>query len=815
MTSSSLPHPCSPPDLDDKARRDLGWNDVLGLLASHCAGDVARGELLALRPFGTLGEARRRCALVRETLGLTLQGARLPVASVAPLDDALDRLRKRGPIGGDQLVAFERVFRGARLLREHLAHRRGETETLRADLVTPRALDAVEIALARKLDPDGSPVDAASPELARARSRASDTRRQLQVELNRLMRRYASALQGQYFDERDGRYVLPVRSDTEARPRGFVLDASASGSTLYIEPEELHELGNRLRLAEVEVLRIEAEILAELSMRVADVLPDAETAIASCVLADQLQAVASWAVLTHSVVVEPTEAPEISLVGARHPQLLAGAHDVVANDIAIRAEQVLVLSGPNAGGKTVNLKLLGLFAWMVRAGLPLPTDARSRVGWFDRVVTDIGDGQSLSTSLSTFSAHVTNVARCLDATHRGTLVLLDELAGGTDPDQGAALAVALLEEFRTRGAAVVVTTHYERLKALGGGTSDDYVNASVGFDPARMQPTFVLTMGVPGTSAAFDVAQRFGIDEGIVSRARALVPQEITRRQELTAQVEDERNRLRLARERAEAEAAELERKTAAVDRRLEALEKRQRAEVDRDVAALRQEVKVARDKLRDATRVISRGRKNADLEQAEGWINDVARDVAIGGKLARLAPPSDARPSSPSPSSPPAPGSKVWIRSLGALGEVVSVVEKGKQKGKLQVQLGVMKLTVGLQDVELRAGGSPPRRGSRPRNAREESTLELRSSAPLRHPGNSLELIGLRVEPALERLDVFVDQLLRGNERVGFVVHGHGTGALRSAVRGHLSEHSAIRRVEAAGPDEGGDALTVFTFDD
>lgn len=790
-----------------KARRDLGWDALLQNLSRHCAGDWAKERLQATLPFEQPARATRHAALVREALGLHHSGAALPVASVEPLHGDLDRLEKGAVVDGAALRLLASNLRAARSLRQHLNAHRGGTTMLRDELRTATELDALESELERALEPDGQVRDDATPALRQARDLIRDIRATLKQRLQRLLARHAGVLQGQYFAERDGRYVLPVRSDAEARPAGYVLDSSGSGSTLYIEPEELHGLGNDLRVAQASAERLAAAVLAELSRLASVHVAEVRAAAEACVRADVLGATATWAASTGCVVVRVVEEPVLVLHQARHPLLLGAGNAVVANDFSIRAGQVLVLSGPNAGGKTVNLKLAGLIAWMVRAGLPLPVDQSSTVGWFSDVVTDIGDDQSLSMSLSTFSAHMVNVARCLRSAKRGALVLLDELASGTDPAQGAPLALALLEEFRERDAAVVVTTHYTQLTSRAEPGDDSFVNASVGFDERTMQPTFTLTLGIPGTSAAFAVAERFGIESKVVQRAKQLMPTELRERQELTAHLESERAQLRAAREDAENRSAEFSRKTEALERAIEKAKQQQRAELERDVATLKTEVRNARENLRQAARVVSTAARSATnkdvLKQAEDLVNSAAHEVSIGGKLGQFVATAETPLPVPTPEELTA-GLKVRIPHLNAEGVVVCVLPRGQ----VQVNAGAMRLTLRAEQLALPTQHKPPTPAVK---ALPKQSLSVASAPPLRSSHNTLELIGVRVEPALERLDAFIDQLLHQSEPAGFVVHGHGTGALRSAVREHLRLSSYVIRAEAAPPDDGGDALTVF----
>ena len=340
--------------------------------------------------------------------------------------------------------------------------------------------------------------------------------------------RFSPYLQDSYYTQREDRYVLPVRTDGKGFVRGIVHGTSQSAATLFIEPEEIVDLNNRMKLAEAEV----GDEGAASSPSSGWVAEEADAFTQSTDAAETLDVIAAAARMADDTVsAEPIidDAPRIGLLHARHPLMLLADRRCVANDVTVAAGTTLLVSGPNAGGKTVALKTVGLAALMARAGLHLTAESGSVIGWFTSVVTDIGDAQNLEKDLSTFSGHMVNLRDLLATAGAGTLVLIDEIAVGTDPDQGAALAQAVLEALAARGVTCLVTTHYERLKALGA-SDPRFANASVGFDLDRLEPTFKLHLGSPGSSGALAVAKRMGIATPVVERARELLGRRHARR---------------------------------------------------------------------------------------------------------------------------------------------------------------------------------------------------------------------------------------------------------------------------------------------
>ena len=394
---------------------DLEWPLLLEAFAARTVSALGRREALALVPAAAREQAQLRQRTLGELLELALVDARLPVGDVTDVTETLERVRRSGVASGHELASVGRVLRVALgLMRFGDTHREGAPTVARV-LAVEAGLGQVSASLARAISDDGQVLDQASPALAEARGAVRSLRRRVQTRIQELISRYKDVLQDGYFAERDGRYVLPVRSDAEYRLDGFVLGSSASGATLYVEPKEIASLGHELRLAEVRAEREEAVVLAQLSGALSPWVDAALAAQDVCALADLLAAITSLAKDIEARVVPLDAEAVIDLRAVRHPLLAAAGVQVIENDLRLQGGRGLVVSGPNAGGKTVLLKSLGLMALMQATGLPLPVAPGTRVGFFTRVLADIGDDQSLSRSLSTFSGHVERVCAFLSA----------------------------------------------------------------------------------------------------------------------------------------------------------------------------------------------------------------------------------------------------------------------------------------------------------------------------------------------------------------------------------------------------------------
>jgi DNA mismatch repair protein MutS2 len=806
-----------------KTARELDWPRLLERVAAFCQSGVGAESIRALSPEPSFEAGSARMLRTREAI-LLQAVAPIPAARIEDQGVALEQVARGSGLDASELRALGITLELSERLRAYLERHGAAAPAVAEWLRTAPALAKLEALIRRSIGPDGAILDSASSSLERARKRSLELRHDLRQRLTGLMGRMGEAMQGQYVAERDGRYVLPVRADAPFRVDGLVLGSSASGSTLYVEPRETHELGNRVQLAEAEARAEEARVLSELNAAVSEQLEAVRVAQKACIEADCLRALALYAKQADAIAFEPRAEPRLELKRMRHPLLIEDGAKVIANDLSLAQASGLILSGPNAGGKTVALECFGLAAWMVRSGLPIPAAPGSIVGWFDPVFTDIGDNQSLMHSLSTFSAHVTHVSACLEQAGVGTLVLVDELTSGTDPEEGSALACAIVEALVARGAAVCVTTHYERLKALAA-SHPRLSNAAVGFDRERLLPTFSIEHGIPGASSALLVARRYGIEPDIINRAEALLPHGLTDQRALERELDEQR-----ARWQAAADEAEAERRTAADLRRELDKERRralseERGVLTRETQAVLDEVRQARVRLRQAeAKVKGLELGPGSVSETRRAVNEAAEFVAIGGKLRKAAAALDP---APVPSlarlawDDLAPGARVTLNSLGASGHVVAK----PRRDQVTVAVGSMKTTVSIDALSLlpgNAGAASPASAAgkstnkKPRDRGAGSGSELAASrpeggTPQRTSVNTIGLIGQRVEAALEQLDVAIDKLVQSGEHVAFVLHGHGTGALKNAVREHVRRHPNVVRAEPAERDDGGDALTLL----
>ena len=809
MSERAFSHP-----LAQGAAADLEWPRLLNALAERCA-SVAGSMLARDLEFAAHPTERTRVeGLHREAVELLRRGAPLPVGDVPPVHAALERLRAGAVLDGGELRSFGRLLADARVLRRFLGAHSGPAPLLLQAYGTDPTLDRVADGLADAFDADGTLSDRASPRLAQLRADYKGSRERLLNRLHDSIAKHSAIVQDSFVTEREGRFVVPVRADAHERFQGIVHGTSSSGATLFVEPRSVVPLGNRLKVLEGEV-EVEIQVvLATLTERLSDVLTSLLGAVRALAEADLRAAVAR---LSADLLLEfpcISDAAQLNLKRARHPLLVLRQRAVVPSDLVISAGSALVVSGPNAGGKTVALKTMGLAVLMVRAGLPIAADPESEVGLFDRVLTDIGDQQNLQNDLSTFSAHVKNLVAILDEAHGRTLVLLDEVAGGTDPKEGEALAAGLLDSLCLRGAAVVVTTHYEGLKILALG-DPRFANASVGFDFTTMTPTFRVALGIPGRSSALAVAARFGMPSSVIARAERFLSTEEVAFETLVEKLQRERAAVDMAKEALDEKLAAIDAERTELRRAIDDAKARDRAALEKELEDFRQRLRAAKEELRHGRERAKH--KGADGErEAERLFDSLSHKVSIGGDLGRLPDERTENEADRWQNGAAAfqahKGQRVYVSRLRADAEVLEVLPSGQ----VRVVAGAMKLVVDASDL------GPPRTtqagaaGLRPMLKSHQRNVRAANAAPsvvVRTKENTCDLRGLRTDEAQSFAASFLDRAMTRGDHAVFLLHGHGTGALKEALRKEFSRETSVHSVRPGDQAEGGDAFTVVIF--
>ncbi len=785
-------------DLFEKSIQTLELPRVLELLAAQAATEEGKDRCRALRPFTDPDDVAR---LQRETSAacamIVLKGTP-PLSGIRPVAASLQRADMGGALNTRELLDIAALLRCARSAKEYAAGDREKSciDHLFASLQANRFL---EDKITGSILSEEEIADAASPELA-------DIRRHIRASASKvrdILQRLISSSQSKYLQEsiitmRSGRYVVPVKSEYKNEVPGLVHDVSGSGGTFFIEPMAVVKTNNELRelqsREEKEIDRILRELSAECAAHKEDIAQDYDLLI----LIDCIFARARLSGTLRCS--EPRLSKKgITLRKARHP--LLDPKKAVANDLYLGGDfDTLVVTGPNTGGKTVTLKTIGLLTLMAQCGLHIPVDDDSSVVVFDHVLADIGDEQSIAQSLSTFSSHMVNIVGILAECGPGSLILFDELGAGTDPVEGAALAAAIIESARERGALVCATTHYAELKVYAM-TTKGVENASCEFDVETLAPTYRLLIGVPGKSNAFAISRRLGLPQAIIDKAAERIDAENVRFEDVLTQLDRQRQQMEREKDEARRLRREMEESAKTAREYRERLEKEKAKAVEKAQAEARVILQEARDtadrvfaELNDMRR---RQEKEADwLEQNQrrsGLLHQLNEaEDALGGREEVPAPP---------PTRPAQAGDTVELVKMGTRASVIAV----NKDGSLQLQAGILKITAKQEEVRVveDAGGG---------GKKQAAQIAQRAEHKLRALGASpeVDLRGMMTDEAILALDRFLDSAVMGRLETVTVIHGKGTGAVRKAVREHLKRSKYVKSFRPGRYGEGEDGVTV-----
>jgi DNA mismatch repair protein MutS2 len=806
--------------MDSKTFTVLEYPKILARLADHCdfsgSADLAR----LLTPTPDFIEACTRLAETSEARKI-LVTSDLSIGGAHDIREQVDLAMHGGVLDPKELLDVQSTLVSMRNLRRFFdKHSEASPHLAEIACRLPAPAGLIE-AIARCITDNAEVADSASPRLY-------DLRRQVRIAHDRLMTRLqryltdastASKLQDSVITQRDGRYVIPLRAEFKGQVKAIVHDSSSTGATLFVEPLAVVELNNTFREAQIAERDEVRRVLAELSAHVGELAGEIVPGVAALAELDLAFAKAKYAEEIHgaepvlhkldnrratmdngksSIVDRPSS---IHLIHARHP--LLDPATVVPTDIdPLPGTFAVVITGPNTGGKTVTLKTVGLLAVMAQSGLHIPAQSGSELPCFAAIYADIGDEQSIEQSLSTFSGHVTNIVHILKKADKRSLVILDELGAGTDPQEGAALARAILSNLLSQGITTFVATHYPELKTFAH-TTPGVVNASLEFNVQTLRPTYKLTLGLPGRSNALAIAQRLGIPQEIIEAARSEINPDDLRADKLIGDIHRQRKiafKESEKAERARSEARRLERDLA---ERLEKIgEERQkvleqaRAEGELEIEVLKTQLKMLKDELKKAHQPLD------VVQTIEEKIEVVEEQVQrpVQRKTQNVKPVGTLKP-----------GDKVVLRSLGTEGIISSI-----DGDEAEVQAGTLRLRVKVEELKRKIenfddGSStldhrqPSRTGIEP-----STTVHRPSSLHTASPGMELDLRGQRAEDALDMLDRYLEKAYMAGLPFVRIIHGKGTGKLRQEVRAALRVHPQVASFEEGGDKEGGEGVTV-----
>lgn len=789
--------------MNHKITETLEFARIKGMLAHYLVSAAGHHELERMVPQGDYDRVQQY--LTETTDGadiLRLEGG-IPIPKLADIQPQMKRLKIGANLNGTELTQVTKVLQTSMSVKNFFDELREKKIKLRVlDQLVDRLVTIPSITqrLVRSVDPDGRLNDEASSKLHGIRQLIVKT----EGEIHQQMERYTRGKGAKYLSEpvvtiRNDRYVVPALARYRNKLGGVVHDQSASGQTLYIEPAGVVEYNNRLRQAQIEERQEMLRILAELSALIAPYRHDIQN---NERVLGKLDFINAKAALAHDMKASlPLLSREnhVNLRRARHP--LIDPKKVVPNDIKIGEDyQAIVITGPNTGGKTITLKTLGLIQLMGQSGLFIPAEEGSTIGVFDNIFADIGDEQSLEQNLSTFSGHMDNVKAILDQITDRSLVLLDELGAGTDPKEGAALAMAILDQIGSKGSTVVITTHYPELKVYGYDRAKT-INASMEFDTETLQPTYRLMLGIPGRSNGIEIAQRLGIDAAVIDEARSLVSDDSQDLNKMIGDLVAQRKAAREENERLTKLVADNERTQKELDEKLTRFNEQRDKLFDQARSKANHQVSMAKRKansiihhLRQLEMQQGANVKENQLIDAQGALNALHQEdprLKHNSVLKRAKAKHDLHK-----------GDAVMVKSYGQYGELLD--KRGNHKW--EVQIGILKMEIDERDLEKVDKKSLPKE-------KETRRFSAVHTTQTRHTSARLDLRGHRYEQAMSELSDFIDHALLNNLSSVTIIHGKGTGALRKGTQQYLQSNPRVKSFSYAAPNNGGDGATIVNL--
>jgi DNA mismatch repair protein MutS2 len=821
--------------MDSKTLSVLEYPKILARLADFCDFSASADLARSLQPTPDFEEACVRLAETSEARAL-LVTSDLTIGGAHDIREQVDLAKHGGVLDPKELLDVLATLTSMRELRRFFG-KHAEASPHLADIACrlPAPAGVIE-SISRCISDNGEVADSASPKLY-------DLRRQVRVAHDRLMSRLqrfltdsstASKLQDSVITQRDGRYVIPLRAEFKGQMKAIIHDQSSTGATLFVEPLAVVELNNAFREAQIaerdEVRRVLAELSALVGELAGEIVPgvaalaELDLAFAKAKYADEIKStepiLKPWPKAKRQrpdnaeVPLPTADLLTVSLLHARHP--LLDPETVVPISIdAASGTFALVITGPNTGGKTVTLKTVGLLAVMAQSGLHIPAQSGSELPCFQSIYADIGDEQSIEQSLSTFSGHITNIVHILKKADKRSLVILDELGAGTDPQEGAALARAILSSLLRQGITTFVATHYPELKTFAH-TTPGVVNASLEFNVQTLRPTYKLTIGLPGRSNALAIAQRLGLPQEIIEAAKSEINPADLRADKLIGDIHRQRKIAFKESEKAEKARSEARRLEHDLAERLEKIEEERQKVLEQARAEGELEVEVLKAQLKSLKNELKKARQPLDAvkeieEKVEAFEEEVQKPVKRRtSHVGRSTLHVEGRTSH----EPLKVGEKVLLKRLGNEGTILSLDEE-----EAEIQAGPLRMRVPLEELKRKqeaVEGEPPeasvQRSTRERPASPQSSIENRNSsiALSPSPGIELDLRGQRAEDALEMLDRYLEKASMAGLPFVRIIHGKGTGKLRQEVRAALKGHPQVLSFEEGGDKEGGAGVTV-----
>ncbi|MGA8943328.1 MAG: endonuclease MutS2 [Thermoactinomyces sp.] len=775
--------------------KSLEYERVKEDLKKQASTVLGKEKVDQLVPDARVERVKYRLDATREGMDVIRLKGDVPFGGVRDIRSSIRRAKMKGLLAEWECLDIASTISAGRKIKSFLRQIEEEEAPLpilRGFTEQVESLDSVEKEILRVIDEQAVVKDQASPGLGKIRSQIGEARKQINHTLQEMIRNphYTKMMQEAIITQRFDRYVIPVKMEYRSRFPGIVHDQSSSGATLFIEPEAVVKWNNRLRELELAEQKEVEKVLRRLTERIGEETESLERNIEILAELDLIMACARYGYQVEGVVPRISDSVLI-LKKARHP--LINAENVVPIDLAMgESYQAIIITGPNTGGKTVTLKTVGLFALMTQSGIPIPAEEESVMPVFSGVYADIGDEQSIEQNLSTFSGHLKNIIRILEQIDEKSLVLFDELGAGTDPTEGAALAISILEHVIRQGCLVMATTHYSELK-LFAHNHPDATNASVEFDVKTLKPTYRLLIGVPGSSNAFSVSRRLGLPAELIKRAKEHLSADETRMEEMITSLTEERKRTEADRNRAEMLRKEAEALYEDLKQKWEQLEE--------------EKARIKEKARQEAQAIVNKAEREAEevLKELQKWMKARPRDLKEHELIEARARLKNAVPDWEWPQRQKKNTGKKETLHVGDEVRVLTVNQTGTiidemGDGYFQVQVGSLKMKIHRNQLEKRS--SP-----KPAVMEKTGTTVKRSTVDVKP---EVDIRGKLVEEALIEIDNYLDKAILAGYKQVYLIHGKGTGALRSGVQEYLRRQRHVKKFRLGNHGEGGSGVTV-----
>lgn len=786
--------------MNNKSIKILEYNKIIEMLKAGAASEMTRQVISEIKPLTDIYEIRHLLQQTTEAVKVIVVKGNPPMSAFYDIAPALMRARKGGALTMQQLLQISYNMRTARTMSAFLEKDLTEIPALTAIREVISVNRDLENEITRCILSEDEMADNASPELRSIRRSIVRQNEAIKAKMNHMLgsAENKTLLQDSIVTMRDGRYVIPVKQEHRSKFPGIVHDQSSTGATLFIEPQVIVNMNNELKQLFLDEKKEIDRILAELSDRVAENYHGLYNNQKLLVELDYIFAKGKLSLSYRGEEPHISDEGILDLKQARHP-LLDQKKAVPINASLGRDYSTLIITGPNTGGKTVTLKTAGLLSMMAASGLHIPASSESIIPVFEDIFADIGDEQSIEQSLSTFSSHMNNIVNIVDRAGQGCLVLLDELGAGTDPTEGAALAIAVLEKLRANGALIFATTHYTELKKYAISTAG-VQNASMEFDVETLSPTYRLTIGIPGKSNAFEISRKLGLSESIIDKARELLEGRDIEFEDVIAALEDDRKRAEEERDQAIAlniamkkQKQELEQREAEIKQKKSEILAKAREEAREIVREAKDTTREVQKELRELNRIDSIAERNKVFDEGRRKLRNLEgryREKTVKQVNNKPVKASDLKT-----------GNRVKVLSLDQNGEIMTLPD---DKGNLTVQMGILRATVNIKDIMLIDEVKKQKASPKQRN------YSSMYQAKAMNMSTTINVRGQNLDDAVMNVDKYLDDAFMAGLKEVTVIHGRGEGILRTGLQQMMKRHKHVKAFRKGAYNEGGDGVTI-----